>query len=145
VGTSGPIIGELFKGTKYWETFRHRVTILDQATENELENLYTHCAAVLLPILQGSGTSIKAIEAILTGKKIIGTEFAFRGLPREIYNNPQIAMANKSEEFKIEVIKSLRNGTIDFEPHRITSSFLWSSLTTQAIELLEKMMITSRG
>lgn len=145
VGTSGPIIRELFKGTKYWETFRHRVTILDQATENELQNLYTHCAAVLLPIRQGSGTSIKAIEAILTGKKIIGTEFAFRGLPREIYNVPQVSMVSIPEEFKIEVIKSLSNGTIDFEPHRIASSFLWSSLTRQASELLEKVMQTSRG
>ena len=140
VGTSGPIIRESFQRTKYWETFRHRVTILDQATELELENLYTHCSAILLPILQGSGTSIKAIEAILTGKKIIGTDFAFRGLPQEIYGLPQVAIANKTQEFRRNVIEALRNGVLNFEPHRIANSYLWSSLVIDARNLLNRII-----
>jgi glycosyltransferase involved in cell wall biosynthesis len=139
VGTSGPIIRDLFQGTKYWETFRHRVTILNQTTEDELENLYSHTSAILLPILQGSGTSIKAIEAILTGKKIIGTEFAFRGLPSEIYRSPQVSVANITQDFRSEVIRCLRNDILDFEVSEIAESYQWSSLIEQSSELLHKI------
>jgi hypothetical protein len=140
VGTSGPIIRDFFFRSKYWETFRHRVTIIEHATEFELDNLYTHCSAILLPILQGSGTSIKAIEAILTGKKIIGTDFAFRGLHQEVFNPPQVSIAKNPHDFKLKVIESLQNGILDFEPHRIANSYLWSSLVIDARNLLNRII-----
>jgi hypothetical protein len=140
VGTSGPIIRDFFFRSKYWETFRHRVTIIEHATEFELDNLYTHCSAILLPILQGSGTSIKAIEAILTGKKIIGTDFAFRGLHQEVFNPPQVSIAKNPRDFKLKVIEALQNGILDFEPHRIANSYLWSSLVIDARNLLNRII-----
>jgi hypothetical protein len=141
VGTSGPKIRGLIQESKYWETFKHRVIVMDQATEFELDNLYTHCSAILVPILQGSGTSIKAIESILTGKKVIGTEFAFRGLPREIYISPQVSIANNSQDFRLQAIKSLKNGIMEFERDEIADSYLWSSQVTNASQFFSNLFL----
>jgi hypothetical protein len=143
VGTSGPIIQEMAQESKYWETFKHRVIVMDHATDHELENLYTHCSAILVPILQGSGTSIKAIEAILTSKKVIGTEFAFRGLPTEIYMTSQVALASNSQQFRARVIESLKSGIVEFQPNRTAESYLWSSQMNNAAAFFHKTVLES--
>jgi len=142
VGTSGPIIVNEIQGTRYWETFRKRVSVFDRATESELDELYAHCSAVLLPILKGSGTSIKAIEALLTGKKVVGTEFAFRGLPKELFISEQVSLAADFETFRSHVIESLREESIDFEPQEISNDYLWSSQLENASKLFRSLLST---
>lgn len=142
VGTSGPMIMNEIRRTKYWETFRNRVSVFDRATEPELDELYAHCSAILLPILKGSGTSIKAIEALLTGKKVIGNEFAFRGLPKELYISEQVSLASDYESFRFHTIQSIRKKSADYEPLKVASDYLWSSQLENTSKLFSSLLLS---
>jgi hypothetical protein len=141
VGTSGPIIMDRIHGGKYWETFRNRVSIFGQATDAELDDLYSYCSAVVVPILQGSGTSIKAIEAILTGKKVIGTEFAFRGLPPELYTSPQVILASNQFDFKLRLIDSFEQTEVKYPPNHIANKYLWESQAKNANNVFRNLLL----
>jgi glycosyltransferase involved in cell wall biosynthesis len=48
-----------------------------------LQALYQMAALIVSPLVSGTGTSVKIIEALGHGKPIIGTQVAFRGYPVE--------------------------------------------------------------
>jgi glycosyltransferase involved in cell wall biosynthesis len=56
---------------------------LGKVSDQELSMLYNHAALILSPILSGTGSSLKTIEAMAYGKAILGTTVAFRGYPVE--------------------------------------------------------------
>ncbi len=62
-----------------------------------LEPLYAAAKVVILPIIEGAGINIKVIESIAYGKPIVATEFALRGIPKNLglngHNSP-IAFAD---------------------------------------------------
>ena len=141
VGTSGPIIMDRIRGGKYWETFRNRVSIFGQATDAELDDLYSYCSAVVLPILQGSGTSIKAVEAILTGKRVIGTKFAFRGLPPELYTSSQVILAPSQLDFKLQLIECFKPTEVDFQLNHTSRQYLWESQAINASNVFRNLIL----
>jgi glycosyltransferase involved in cell wall biosynthesis len=57
------------------------VLALGRVEDQVLAALYTLAAVVVIPLTQGSGTSLKTVEAMAWGRPILGTSAAFRGLP----------------------------------------------------------------
>lgn len=55
-------------------------TALGRVDDLTLRLLYEHCSAALVPLREGTGASLKTIEAFGAGRTVIGTAFAFRGL-----------------------------------------------------------------
>ncbi|MDJ0843117.1 glycosyltransferase [Crocosphaera sp.] len=56
---------------------------LGKVTDQELSMLYNNAALIVSPILSGTGTSLKTVEAMAYAKVVIGTSIAFRGYPVE--------------------------------------------------------------
>ena len=54
---------------------------LGRVPGDTLAALYALAAFVVVPLLSGTGTSLKIIEAMGYGKVVIGTRIAFRGIP----------------------------------------------------------------
>jgi len=59
--------------------FRQRAALFTGYTQ-DLNKAYGNAAAVLLPVTEGFGISIKTIEALSTGAPLIATKLAFRGM-----------------------------------------------------------------
>jgi glycosyltransferase involved in cell wall biosynthesis len=53
---------------------------LGRVSDAVKDALYVLGAAVVAPLVSGTGTSLKTIEAMAMGKTVIGTSMAFRGL-----------------------------------------------------------------
>ncbi|MCM1140476.1 MAG: glycosyltransferase family 4 protein [Muribaculum sp.] len=69
---------------------------------DNLDSYYANATAVISPILSGSGTKTKTIEALKYGKTIIGSEEALMGIPSEWYS--RIGYLCKSPEDYIQAI-----------------------------------------
>ncbi len=59
------------------------VLALGKVDSEVLQALYQMAALIVSPLVSGTGTSVKIIEALAHGKPIIGTQVAFRGYPVE--------------------------------------------------------------
>jgi glycosyltransferase involved in cell wall biosynthesis len=73
-GISKSFVGETFDNV----TFRGMV--------EDISCAYRQADVILLPITNGGGIAIKALEAIQYGKPIVATRHALRGLPASVYD-----------------------------------------------------------
>jgi glycosyltransferase involved in cell wall biosynthesis len=73
-GISKSFVGEIFDNV----TFRGMV--------EDISCAYHQADVILLPITNGGGIAIKALEAIQYGKPIVATRHALRGLPASVYD-----------------------------------------------------------
>lgn len=65
----------------------------------DLEKVYSGSAAVLLPITEGCGISIKTIEALSSGAPLIATRHAFRGMGIDPARLSNVTLAADAREF----------------------------------------------
>lgn len=86
-------------------TFWQRAMSLGFLSESSLSGLLETADLILLPIMKGGGSNLKTAEAILSGKKIVGTSFAFRGY-EEYMELPNITIANKPADFRNAIVES---------------------------------------
>ena len=99
VGSVGAYIDQMIRGTNLEETYLNKASVILDASESLLGDLYAYSSAVILPIFQGSGTSIKAAEAFLNATTIISTEFALRGLGDAILKQTPCFRAENRDQF----------------------------------------------
>ncbi len=64
-----------------------------------IESLYEQSIAVITPIYSGAGTCIKVQEACLYGRKVFSTEFAVRGINKDIISELKIDCFSTKEDF----------------------------------------------
>jgi hypothetical protein len=89
---------------KFWR----RVTTVGRLSDNRLGGLLRESDILILPITSGGGSNLKTAEAILSGKKVVGTHYAFRGF--EKYKGlPNIYLADNKVEFKQSILKALES------------------------------------
>lgn len=81
-------------------------------SEDILAGLICESEVILLPITSGGGSNLKTAEAILSGKKIVATSYAFRGFERYI-DLPNIYIADDKTEFKKLIIKAIESPYIE--------------------------------
>lgn len=83
------------KHDKFWRG----IVPLGRLSEDRLAGLLEASDMLLLPMTSGGGSNLKTAEAILSGKKIVATSYAFRGF--EKYKKlPNIYMADTPAAFK---------------------------------------------
>ncbi|MGL5033092.1 MAG: glycosyltransferase family 4 protein, partial [Microcystaceae cyanobacterium] len=71
-----------------WEPERTKNFLaLGRLSENNLVTLYRQSALILAPLTEGTGMSVKTLEALAYGKVLLGTAIAFRGYPVESGKN----------------------------------------------------------
>ena len=76
------IAGKTYKGVRF------------QGVVDDLRPYYEEAHLVILPVVSGGGAAMKAIEALLYERPVVGTKHAYRGLPDAIcdttgyYNDP---------------------------------------------------------
>ncbi len=76
---------------------RHREAFAGRV--DDLGALYARAKLVLLPTIDGTGLSIKAVEAMSSGLPLIATRLAFRGMAIEPANLRNVALADDAEAF----------------------------------------------
>lgn len=79
-------------------TFWKRVHAAGRLSDNSLYGLIDSSDVILLPITEGSGSNLKTAEAVLSGKKIVATSYAFRSF-EEYLKLPNIYIADTLEDF----------------------------------------------
>lgn len=77
---------------------------------NDLDELYDAIQVVVCPILSGSGTRIKIIEAAAHGKPIVSTHIGAEGLRFE--NEKEIIIRNTPSDFADAVVQFLLNNEL---------------------------------
>jgi len=88
-------------------TFWKRTINVGILSEDMLAGLIQAADLLLLPIVDGGGSNLKTAEAILSGKKVVGTEFAFRGY-QQYSSLPNIWVTkNNTKDFRRTIIKAL--------------------------------------
>ncbi len=86
-------------------TFWRRVMPAGRINDELLTGLIDICDVILLPITEGGGSNLKTAEAILSGKKVVATTYAFRAF-EEYMNLPNIYIADTPTDFRKEIIKA---------------------------------------
>ncbi len=70
-----------------------------------LDWFYGNAAAVLLPTVAGHGLSIKTVEALLSGQKIIATPLALRGIASDVRRTPDLYISETATDFAFQMKK----------------------------------------
>lgn len=105
------------------KTALNKIFFFETINDSELQALIEDCEIILLPILYGGGTNLKTAEALLNNKKIIATDFAFRGY-ENFKDNKNINIANSKKEFIASMVKLL-NSTNETNNENINKQLTW--------------------
>jgi glycosyltransferase involved in cell wall biosynthesis len=70
---------------------------------------YSATSCVIAPMVSGSGTSIKTIEALAMGKPFVGTSKAFRGMPMDRLRAAGIQAHDEPRGFADAIVATLAN------------------------------------
>lgn len=77
--------------TRHRDVFKGRV--------DDLPSVYAQAGIVLLPSRAGHGLSIKAVEALSSGARIVATRHAFRGMSLDMRDFPNVLTADEPVAF----------------------------------------------
>jgi glycosyltransferase involved in cell wall biosynthesis len=80
---------------------------LGRVSEDELHALYQSAYLVLIPLLSGTGASLKTIESLGYGKVVIGTQVGFRGYAVE--NGIHCMISNNFEKYPSMILDLINN------------------------------------
>jgi len=72
----------------------------------DVGSYYEHARLVVLPVTEGTGISIKTMEALTLGKPVVATSHALRGVPQ---GERELPTFDEAEEFSREVCRLLRD------------------------------------
>ena len=78
----------------------------------DLREAYGRCRVVVAPIRSGSGTSIKVLEAMYSGRPCVVTRFAARGLLDAVRDGETALVADDDRAFARSVVQLLTDDTI---------------------------------
>jgi len=93
--------------------FLQRAEVVGRVDETSLAALLSLAKVIILPITTGGGSNLKTAEAILSGKKIVATPFAFRG-QEQFQHLPGVDIQSTPEGFRTALVAALESS----EPKR---------------------------
>jgi glycosyltransferase involved in cell wall biosynthesis len=115
-----------------WESFKG-VRVLGYV--DDLQNEYSQCRVVVVPVYHGGGTNIKLIEALHMKRACVVSRFATRGYNDTFEHNNHYLVANNDDEFYqclIEIMTDeLKNKTLAINGHyKVRQYFSYSSFAS---------------
>jgi glycosyltransferase involved in cell wall biosynthesis len=90
----------------------------------DLAPYYSAARCVIAPMVSGTGTSIKTIEALALGKPFVGTSKAFRGMPLERLKEAGVGVHDEPQDFADAIVRALSSE----EESRATSRAAYDSV-----------------
>jgi Glycosyltransferase Family 4/Glycosyl transferases group 1 len=85
----------------------NKLIAVGKLSEDLLSGLLSECDILLLPITSGGGSNLKTAEAILSGKKVVATKYAFRGF-EDYVKLPNIYVADSPNTFQEGIVKATK-------------------------------------
>lgn len=105
-GGIGDYFEKMYKKTANKGLWKNLLSV-GKLSDSHLSGLLQTSEILLLPITSGGGSNLKTAEAILSGKKVVATSYAFRGF--EDYKNlPNIYIADTPSQFRALILEALR-------------------------------------
>jgi glycosyltransferase involved in cell wall biosynthesis len=95
-----------FCAGRYGALNRGRLLLAGPVSDDDLAGLMAGASAVLLPIISGGGSNLKTVEALLSGRPVVGTRYAFRSYEDCITAGGVLA-ADEAAEFQRHVARAL--------------------------------------
>ncbi len=119
-------------------TLSNRVLLVGKLSEQRLQGLISTADVLMLPILDGGGSNLKTAEALVAGKPIVATSYAYRSY-EEYMSRPDTYIADTPVDFQAAILEALRKvpqqaGRGNNPP---IDAVLWSS----RLNVLEKMTL----
>ena len=105
-GGVGPHLKAHFSDDLLDVPFWRRVINGGVLSEELLSGLIESLDVILLPIMDGGGSNLKTAEAILSGKKVVATTFAFRGYEQYL-ELPNIYIADTPAAFRKAIVAAM--------------------------------------
>ncbi|MDB5184905.1 MAG: putative glycosyltransferase [Candidatus Saccharibacteria bacterium] len=121
-------------------TFWQRAISVGFLSESQLSGLLEVSDVILLPIVKGGGSNLKTAEAILSGKKIVATTFAFRGYESHL-TLPNIWIADTPEKFRAAITEALitplkkRSKSQELQAQTVQWHYSLKQLVEEAVKL----------
>lgn len=114
-----PLIKEKIPDAQFRIAGKYEGTFKDDLECNEgvkvlgfvpnIDEEYTNSTIVVVPIYQGSGTSIKVIEALQKNRPVVSTAMGIRGLENILIDGEDYLEADSDEQFARTIIKLLKS------------------------------------
>lgn len=114
-----PLIKEKIPDAQFRIAGKYEGTFKDDLECNEgvkvlgfvpnIDEEYTNSTIVVVPIYQGSGTSIKVIEALQKNRPVVSTPMGIRGLENILVDGEDYLEADSDEQFARIIIKLLKS------------------------------------
>ena len=73
----------------------------------DLYNEYSDCKAIIVPVYYGSGTNIKVLEAMTTGRPCVVSEHASKGFEDDLVDELNVLIARDTLDFSKKLILAL--------------------------------------
>jgi glycosyltransferase involved in cell wall biosynthesis len=119
-----------------------RVRLLERQPDDDLVALIEMSDVVLLPITSGGGSNLKTVEALLSGKPIVGTSYAFRAY-EDFLGGAAVTVADDPVAFRMAVVRALADPTAVRPPdgwHNRLQALTWTELGRKFVpELLARL------
>lgn len=128
VGGVSDYFKEQYKDKQKYASFWKGVEIIGLVEEDKLSSLLDVTDVIILPITTKRGSNLKTAEAILSGKKIVATEYALHGF-EEFARLPNIRIANTMQSFHDTIIESLqtKESILSKSERKLASRVVWES------------------
>jgi glycosyltransferase involved in cell wall biosynthesis len=116
---------------------RSRLRLLGSAlSDGDLAAVVQLANAILLPIADGGGSNIKTVEALLSGRPVIATAFAFRSY-EEFQSLPRVCLRENPADFQSAIQKAVRaphQPSVESETH--LAAITWPCLGDEFVRLV---------
>lgn len=115
-----------------------RLVLLGRVSDELLALLLARASCVILPLTGGAGSNLKTAEALLSGKPIVSTRFAFRGF--EAYESlERVSLCDNVDEFRATVVDRLNQSITQpvQRSKKLTEAVTW----TEALKPLTAWLI----
>jgi glycosyltransferase involved in cell wall biosynthesis len=119
-----------------------RLRLLERQPDDDLAALIELSDVVLLPITSGGGSNLKTVEALLSGKPIVGSTYAFRAY-EDFLGGAAVTVADEPVAFRTTVVRALADPTAVHPPdgwHNRLQTLTWPELGRKCVsELLARL------
>lgn len=140
-GGTADYFNERYKDKKSYARFWKGIKLLGKLEEDRLTALLDQSDVILLPIPKGGGSNLKTAEAILSGKKVVATPFAFNGFEK-FRHLPNIWVADSKDNFQDFIIKALNAPYVKRTKYEteLANSVQWNSVLLPLEKKLRLML-----
>lgn len=106
--------------------------IVGDVSDEDINSAILLSTAIVLPIWEGGGSNLKTAQALLSGKKIIATPFAFRGFEIFMDENEVYLADEPIDLIKLMMCTQYKNKMVNRT--KLIDSLIWENI----LELLAK-------